>query len=101
MNVHPRPSGQPPGWLEILLPHSRCFFPLAEAQLAQDSGHAQFISTPPPSRRQHWSEQSSLRSLQTANAGEGVEKRKPSYTVGGNVSWLSHCGKRYGGSSEN
>lgn len=27
-------------------------------------------------------------------------KRKPSSTVGGNVSWLSHCGKPYGGSSE-
>ena len=25
------------------------------------------------------------KSLQTMNAGEGVEKREPSYTVGGNV----------------
>ena len=24
------------------------------------------------------------------NAGEGVEKREPSYTVGGNVNWCSH-----------
>ena len=24
------------------------------------------------------------------NAGEGVERRKPSYTVGGNVNWHSH-----------
>jgi len=35
----------------------------------------------------------SSKSLQTINAGEGVEKREPSYTVGGNVSWYSHCGK--------
>ena len=41
----------------------------------------------------------SLKSLQITNAGEGVEKRKPSYTVGGNVNWYSHYGKQYGGSS--
>ena len=35
------------------------------------------------------------------NAGKGVEKREPSYTVGGNVNWCSHCGKQYGGSSKN
>ena len=38
---------------------------------------------------------------QIANVGESVEKREPSYTVGGNVSWGSHYGKQYGGSSEN
>ena len=27
------------------------------------------------------------KSLQTINTGEGVEKREPSYTVGGNVNW--------------
>ena len=30
-----------------------------------------------------------------------MEKREPSHTVGGNVSWRSHCGKQYGVSSEN
>ena len=35
------------------------------------------------------------------SAGEGVEKREPSYTVGGNVNWYSHYGKQYGGSSKN
>ena len=29
-----------------------------------------------------------------------MEKREPSYTVGGNVNWCSHCGKEYGGSSK-
>ena len=29
------------------------------------------------------------------NAGEGVEKRDPSYTVGGNVKWCNHYGKQY------
>ena len=33
----------------------------------------------------HWSEWSSSKSLQIINAGEGGEKRKPSYIVGGNV----------------
>ena len=28
------------------------------------------------------------------NAGEDVEKRETSYTVGGNVSWYSHYGKQ-------
>ena len=28
------------------------------------------------------------------NVGESVEKRKPSYTLGGNVNWCSHYGKR-------
>ena len=34
----------------------------------------------------HWSEWLLSKSLQTINAGEGVEKRDPSYTVGGNAS---------------
>ena len=40
-------------------------------------------------------------SLQITNAGEGVEKWEPSYTVDGNVNWYNHCGKQCGGSSEN
>ena len=38
-----------------------------------------------------------IKNLQTINAREGVEKREPSYTVGGNVH-CNHCGKQYGGS---
>ena len=34
------------------------------------------------------------------NAGEGVGKRQPSYTVDGNVNWCGHYGKQYGSSSE-
>ena len=37
----------------------------------------------------------------TNNAGEGVERREPSYTVGGNVNWCSHYGEQYGGSLRN
>ena len=37
----------------------------------------------------------------TKNVGEGVEKREPSYTVGGNVNWYSHCGEQYGDFSKN
>ena len=39
--------------------------------------------------------------LQAINAKEGVEKREPSYTVGGNVHWHNHYGKQYGGSLKN
>ena len=31
---------------------------------------------------------------------EGIEKRKPSYTVDRNVIWCSHAGKQYGGFSK-
>ena len=39
----------------------------------------------------------SIKSLQIKNAGEGVEKREPSYTVGRNVNWYSHYGEQDGG----
>ena len=35
------------------------------------------------------------------NAGEGVEKREPSYTVGGNANKYSHYGKQCGDSLKN
>jgi len=34
------------------------------------------------------------------NAGGGVEKREPSCTVGGNVSWYSHYREQFGGTLE-
>ena len=44
----------------------------------------------------HWPEWPSLKNIQTINAGEGVEKRKSSCVVGGNVNWYSHHGRWYG-----
>ena len=38
---------------------------------------------------------------QQTNVGEYVKKRKLSYTVGGNETWYSHCGKEYEGFSKN
>ena len=35
----------------------------------------------------------------STNTGEGVKKREPFYTVGGNVNWYSHYGEQYRGSS--
>ena len=49
----------------------------------------------------HWSEWPSLISPQITNAGEGVEKREPFYTVDGNVNWYNHYGRQYGGTLEN
>ena len=43
----------------------------------------------------------SSKNLQTINAEEGVEKREPSYNVGGDVNWYSHYGEQYGGSFKN
>ena len=39
--------------------------------------------------------------IQTVNAGEGLEKREPSHTVGGNVKLYSHYAEQYEGSSKN
>jgi hypothetical protein len=33
-----------------------------------------------------------IKSLQITNAGEGVEKRELSYTIGGNINWCSPYG---------
>ena len=33
--------------------------------------------------------------LQIINAEEGMEKREPSYTVGGKVNWCNHYGGQY------
>jgi len=41
------------------------------------------------------------RNPQTINAGEGVERKEPSYTVGGNVNWYRHYGEQYGTSLKN
>ena len=41
----------------------------------------------------HQSEWPSSKSLQTINAGKGVEKMEHSCTAGGNVNWYSHYGR--------
>ena len=42
------------------------------------------------------------KSLQAVNAGEGVEKREPSYTVDGNANdFYSHYGEQCGDSLKN
>ena len=47
------------------------------------------------------SEWPSSKSLETNNAGEGVQKGDPSYTAGGDVNWQSHYREEYGGSLKN
>ena len=42
-----------------------------------------------------------IQNQQAINAGEGVEKREPSYTVGGNANYYSHYGEQCGGSLKN
>ena len=42
-----------------------------------------------------------IKSLQTINAGEVVEKRECSCTVGGNLNSYSHNGRQYGDSFKN
>ena len=46
----------------------------------------------------HQSKWLSSKNPQTINAEEGVERREPSYTVGGSVNWCSHYGEWYWGS---
>ena len=45
----------------------------------------------------HWLERPSLKCLKTIDAGEGVEKREPYYTVGGNAGLCQHYGEQCGG----
>ena len=44
----------------------------------------------------HRPEWPSSKSLQIINAGEDVEKREPSYTVGGNANWYNHYREQHG-----
>ena len=53
-----------------------------------------------------WTDNREIRPYESASIEESrmtpsVEKREPSYILGRNVSWYSHYGKQYGGSSEN
>ena len=41
----------------------------------------------------HLLEWPSSKRTQITNAGDGVEKREPSYAIAGNVNWCSNCGK--------
>ena len=42
-----------------------------------------------------------IKCLQTINAGKGVEKRGPSYTVGEDINWYSHYVEQYRDSLKN
>ena len=42
-----------------------------------------------------------IKTLQTINAREGVDKREFSYTVGGNTNQYTHYGEQYGDSFKN
>ena len=48
-----------------------------------------------------WSEWLLSKSLETIHAGEGEEKREPSYPVDGNANWYSHYGEQCGDSLKN
>ena len=49
----------------------------------------------------HTSQNGCYSSLQAISAGEGVGKREPSYTVGGNADQYSHYGEQCGDSFKN
>ena len=46
----------------------------------------------------HGSEWPQSKSTQIIYAGEGMEEKEPSYTVGGNANWCNHYGEQYGSS---
>ena len=48
-----------------------------------------------------WIRMAIIKSLQTINVVEGVEKRERSYTTGGKANRYSYCGEQYGGSLKN
>ena len=56
-----------------------------------------------PTMRYHFMpvRMAAIQNQQAINAGEGVEKREPSYTVGGNANQYSHYGEQCGVSLKN
>ena len=42
-----------------------------------------------------------MKKPQIINAGEGVDRREPSFTVGGSVNWYSHYGEQHEGILKN
>ena len=62
----------------------------------QRNANQNYNDMPPPP-----GEWPTSKSLQTTNAGEGVEKRECSCTVGGNVNGCSHYGRWYEDSFKN
>ena len=36
-----------------------------------------------------------IKSLKVTDAGEGVERREPSYTIGGKINWYGHYGEQH------
>ena len=53
-------------------------------------------SKPQRGTNSFWSEWPPSKSLQMIDAGEDVEEREPSYTVGGNANWYSHYTEQCG-----
>ena len=54
-------------------------------------------SKPQRGTTSYLSEWLSSERTQITTVGEDVNRREPSYTVGGNVNLCSHCEKQYGG----
>ena len=44
----------------------------------------------------YWLEWPPSKNLQKIRAREDVEKKKPSYTISGNIDWYSHSGEQHG-----
>ena len=44
---------------------------------------------------------STIKNTRSNSVGEDVDKRKPLFTIDGNVDWCCHYGKQFGDSSEN
>ena len=84
-------------WSWLLFPTAEDFTDpgIEPASLTSPALAGRLFTTRPPGKPP-CSEKPSSKSLQTITAGEGVEKKEPSYIVDWNVNWYSHYGEQYG-----
>ena len=84
-------NGNPLQWSCLENPRVGRAWWAAAYGVAQSRTRLKRLSSSSRDTLSHQSEWPSLKSLEIVNGVESVEKKKSSYTAGGNVNWCNHC----------